>query len=112
MTKDNSFAEYIRDLLEPFGTIKIKAMFGGYGIYCNDVFFAILVENELYFKGDKGEVSDFFRANGSERFTYNAKGKNVAMEYWKVLDEVLEDDESLSKWFNMSYNLALNKKKK
>lgn len=108
----NSYVEYIKDILYPFGSIRVKAMFGGYGIYCNEIFFAIIVQNELYFKGDKGEVSEFYKSEGSEPFIYDAGDKKVTMNYWKVPEDLLEDNESLSKWFNLSYNLALNSKRK
>lgn len=108
----NSYSEYVQDILSPFGNIRVKAMFGGYGIYCNEVFFAIIVEGELYFKGDKGEVSEFYKSEGSEPFIYAAGDKKVTMNYWKVPEDLLEDNESLSKWFDLSYNLALNSKRK
>lgn len=108
----NSFVEYVKDMLEPFGTIRVKSMFGGYGIYCNEIFFAIIAYNELYFKGDKGEVSEYYKSVGSEPFMYDAGDKKVTMSYWKVPEDVLEDNELLSKWFDLSYTLALKSKRK
>ena len=38
--------------LAPLGTVRARKMFGGVGIYYNDVFFAILYRGRLYFKVD------------------------------------------------------------
>ena len=46
----NEFLEYIREMLEPFGISKIRAMFGGFGIYKNGIMFALIEDHELYFK--------------------------------------------------------------
>ncbi|AFB31468.1 putative membrane protein [Rickettsia rhipicephali str. Ect] len=29
----NEFTEYVQELLEPYGSVAVCAMFGGYGIY-------------------------------------------------------------------------------
>ena len=29
----NEFTEYVKELLEPYGSVAVCAMFGGYGIY-------------------------------------------------------------------------------
>jgi DNA transformation protein len=42
-----------QEILEPFGPLKIRAMFGGYGIYKDGIIFAIIGYNEVYFKADK-----------------------------------------------------------
>lgn len=112
MSKQNGFVEYVKDILEPFGPLRIKPMFGGYGIYSNEVFFAIIAYNELYFKGEKGELNDYYESQNSEPFKYDGKGKEVIMSYWKVPGEVMEYNESLAKWFELSYNAAIQSKRK
>ena len=37
------FVKYIEEILDKFGHIKIKPMFGGYGVYKSDLIFAIIV---------------------------------------------------------------------
>ncbi|MDF3047259.1 MAG: competence protein TfoX [Candidatus Midichloriaceae bacterium] len=100
--KDNKFLEYVKEILEPFGPITTRAMFGGYGIYKNGVIFAIIADNELYFKADDA-ASKLFQTYGSEPFTYMGKSGLVKMRYWRVMPEVLEDEEELHKWFDMAY---------
>ena len=101
----SSFVDYIIDLLSPLGDLKAKAMFGGYGIYCNNIIFAIIVNDDLYFKTDK-MLSKEFESDGSYPFTYKARGKTIALSYYKVTVEVIEDEEKLRSWFKKSYIVA------
>lgn len=103
------FIEYIKDILEPFGPITTRAMFGGYGIYKGGVIFGLVAENELYFKADS-ESCQYFKSFGSEPFSYMSKGKVVAMSYWKVPPEVIDAEELLEKWINMAYDTATTKR--
>jgi DNA transformation protein len=106
---NNSFVDYITDLLSTFGTIKVKAMFGGYGIYCNNFIFAIIVDNELYFKTDK-LLSKEFESQDSHPFTYKARGKTIALNYYRVPIEIIEDEERFRMFFDKSYTIAKSKK--
>jgi len=104
------FVKYIEEILDPFGPIKIRAMFGGYGIYKSDLIFALIIDSELYFKAD-APAAEYFKSQGSRPFTYSGKGKTISMPYFIVLSEVLEDPEMLQFWFDMAYNSALQSKK-
>lgn len=52
MSTDSSFVEYILELLTPLGYIRAKKMFGEYGLYCDEVFFAMICDGILYFQID------------------------------------------------------------
>ena len=106
----NEYVEYITDLLHPFGISNVRAMFGGYGIYKNGIIFAIIADNELYFKGDK-ITEHFFQEQGSQPFTYIAKGKEYKMSYWHVPPEMLDDPDRLQTWFAMAYQAGVSAKK-
>ena len=101
------FVKYIEEILEPFGPIKIRPMFGGYGIYKLDIIFAVIVHNELYFKADPN-TAEYFKSEGSEVLTFDSKGKTISMQYYKVLDEVLENKALLEKWFNLAYKSSID----
>ena len=69
----SSFVDYVvDDLLADVGGVKARAMFGGHGIYKNDLMFAIIVENELYFKVGGINRKDF-ETSGSRPFVYQAR---------------------------------------
>jgi DNA transformation protein and related proteins len=82
-------------------------MFGGCGLYLNKKIFAIIIDDELYFKADKA-IAEEFKALGSRPFTYKRENKTIAMCYWYVPLEVLEDQELLKAWFNKSAKVNKN----
>ena len=45
----NDFVEYVLDRLSSFGRMRARAMFGGHGIYKDDLIIGIIVDGELYF---------------------------------------------------------------
>ena len=59
--------EHACELFAPIGVIRAKAMFGGWGFYCDDLFFAIFAFETLYLKAD-AESADQFRQAGGESF--------------------------------------------
>ena len=110
--KKDEFATYVKDLMEPFEGISMRAMFGGYGIYQHGLMIALIAQGELYFKADAKNV-DSFKAQGAEPFVYTGKrDKPITMSYYKILPDVLEDQDELKKWVNFSYGAALRGKKK
>ncbi len=94
----HSFADYVQDLLSPFGLIKLRRMFGGYGVYAHAVMMGLIVDDELYFKANK-KTAVYFEQAGSQPFTYQRNEKLVALSYWKVPADVLDDQEQLKTWF-------------
>lgn len=45
-------ADFIKDALRPLGTITVRRMFGGAGIYCDGIIFALLSDDAVYLKVD------------------------------------------------------------
>jgi DNA transformation protein len=92
------YLNFIRDKLAPAGDVKSRAMFGSYGIFHEDLMFAIISEDVLYFK-----------VNDTNREIYQKAGSNKfphGISYWEVPDEVLEDDEKLQEWAGISITIA------
>ncbi|MEK7716517.1 MAG: TfoX/Sxy family protein, partial [Pseudomonadota bacterium] len=58
MARHSEFVEFVLELLTPIGAVRARAMFGGFGIYRGDTFFAIIVDDKLYFKADNVTCSD------------------------------------------------------
>lgn len=108
MSRDG-FVEYIKEVLEPFGHFRFRAMFGGHGIYKSGVMIALLADNELYFKSDK-DSANYFKSLGSEPFSYQGKNKPVTMSYWKAIPEIMDDQAELNKWIELAYKAAIAKK--
>ena len=84
MAAKDDFANHCAELFAPLGTVRIKRMFGGHGIYVDDVFIAIVTGETLYLKADD-ETAKLFEAEGCTAFSYQAKGrKRVSLGYWSA----------------------------
>ncbi|AMC36403.1 TfoX/Sxy family protein [Janthinobacterium sp. B9-8] len=59
MAKRSEYVAYLLELLAPMGTLRAKAMFSGYGLYCDEIFFAIVADDILYIKTDAESKADF-----------------------------------------------------
>ena len=103
----SDFVEYVvHDLLSGVDGIQARAMFGGHGIYRHGVMFAIIVDDQLYFKvGDANKSA--YEARGCRPFTYqSSRGRSVAMSYWEVPADILEDREEIHRWADASYRVS------
>ncbi len=102
--RDESFKDYVLDLFTDFGVVNVKSMFGGWGLYKDGIIFAIIVDGELYFKVDSSNKKDY-EDYGSRPFEYTREGKQVALSYWLLPEEVMEDREKLYDWAQKSIDL-------
>ncbi len=102
--KDESFKDYVLDLFTDFGDISIKSMFGGWGLYKDYIIFAIIIDGELYFKVDNSNRKDY-EDYGSRSFEYTREGKQVALSYWLLPEEIMENKERLYDWAQVSIDL-------
>ncbi len=100
--------DYFKELMAPRGAIRSRAMFGGHGIYCDELFIAIVVDDRLYLKVDELTQSTFAAA-GSAPFVYQGKDKPVTMSYWSVPDEALESARAMRPWVDMARAAAARK---
>ena len=99
----------MRDLLADLPGVRARAMFGGYGIYQDEVMFAIIVDDELYFKVNAANRKDYEKL-GSKPFTYTSRGKTVTMSYWQLPAEVMDDRPKILRWAEKS--IRINSKPK
>ena len=115
MARENEFATHIRDLLAPFGdgteSLRIRSMFGGYGVFLGDTMFALIADDVLYFKVDDQTTSEFQDA-GAEPFTFNRGGKARQMSYYTAPDGALEDTETLHAWAELAIGAAKRNRKR
>lgn len=90
--KNSEFRDYVvHDLLAEISGISTKKMFGGFGLYKNGAIFGIIADNEFYFKTDEA-IQGEFEKYGSRPFTYERRGKIIALKsYWLVTEEMMSD---------------------
>ena len=110
--KATDFIYYVvEDLLSEMKGVTHRAMFGGYGIYKSDVMFAIIVDDQLYFKTDDTNRKDFKRS-GSCPFIYQSRGRSVTMSYWEVPAKVMDDRNEITEWAERSWKINSKTKRK
>ena len=98
--------DLIKDLFSGFRPVTVRRMFGGAGIYCDGLMFALCDEGVIYLKADDALVTDFEKA-GSSPFTYAAKGgKRAVMSYWRLPDHLYDDPDELAQWARRAYAAA------
>ena len=105
MPKSNEFIEFILEMLQLFGSVIAKPMFGGYGLYLDGVMFALVADDTLYFKADEISKHEFIN-RGLSAFSYSKSGTLYKMAYYSAPDEVLEDMELMSVWAQQAYAAA------
>ena len=103
---DKEFVFYVVELMQSIGPVRAKAMFGGHGIFLEELMFGLVADSALFLKVDK-ENESHFNARGLEAFTYMKKGKEFRMSYYQAPEEVLEDVEEMNYWANLAYSAAL-----
>ena len=85
-------------------------MFGGVGLYANEVFFGIVAANTLYFKVDDTNRRDYEIAASHPFKPYN--DKPMTMPYYNVPADVLEDRDTLARWATQAVAVAVRAKSK
>jgi DNA transformation protein len=100
------FIEQAKELFRPFGDIRVKKMFGGAGVYCDDLFFAIMDDGAVYFKVD-GETRKEFEGRGLSQFTFEMKdGASASMSYYTAPEEIFDDEDQLRHWTTLALDAA------
>ena len=50
MASHPDFVNYVAEQLREAGAIRSRKMFGEYGLYCNDVFFGVICDDQFFVK--------------------------------------------------------------
>ena len=76
-------AASIAELFSPFAPVRLKRMFGGHGIYADELFFALESAGEIFLKTD-AESEPAFAAAGSLPFSFDRAGKTTVTSYRRM----------------------------
>jgi DNA transformation protein len=105
--------EYLRWVLEQLSGaegISSRRMFGGFGLYRHDVFFAIINGDTLFFKVSDASRADY-QTRGMARFRPYRDKPQVSMSYYEVPADVLEDADECVRWAMRAVAAGTAKKK-
>lgn len=108
MRPDDGLLAHLRELLDPLGRINVRAMFGGHGVYCDGVFFALVADGRLYLKVD-ALTRERFKAAGCAPFVYTGQARPIEMSYWSVPETALDSPDDLEPWARLALAAAARK---
>lgn len=97
---------YLLDLMQPVGPVHARPMFGGYGLYRDDLMFGLVSNDTLYLKADAETVADF-KGLGLEAFSYRRRGRLCSLSYYRAPEGALESSEEMGVWVRKGYGAAL-----
>ena len=104
------FVAYLLELLAPLKGVSAKKMFGGYGIFKQDLMFGLVADDILYLKVDQTTISDYEELELGP-FVYEKNGRKMAMSYYQVPEDTLDSSEALCEWAKQAYQVAMRAKK-
>lgn len=110
MPPSESYLDYVKDLFSSFGEITIRKMFGGAGVYCDGAIFALIAEDEFWFKVDDVTRVEF-EAAGLKPFEVEMNGKVGTMSYYNVPEDIFDDNDELRHWTFMALAASARAKK-
>src|SRR5918993_2496868 len=98
------FETFVIAELDELGDVTSKRMFGGVGLYCDDMFFGIIARDQLYLKVD-ARTRPEYEAAGMPPFKPYAD-RPVTMQYFAVPVGVLESVPELTAWARKAVAVA------
>ena len=107
MAVSNEYKAFVAEQLEPLGPVRIRNMFGGAGVYFDDLMFGLIAGETLFFKVDERNRRDF---EGEEMgpFVYEPpSGKSIAMSYYELPERLYDEPEELILWARRALDAAL-----
>src|SRR5258706_10139361 len=91
----DAFADFVVEQLAALDDVDCRPMFGGHGLYQDEVFFAIVFKSRLYFKTNE-ESAVRYRKLGMKPFRPNTR--QTLKNYYEVPADVIEDRDRLADW--------------
>lgn len=105
MPRQDSFVEYVVELLEPLGPVQVRGMFGGWGVYFGGRMFGLIADGQLYLKTDE-VTRPVFKEAGCRPFLYEGARKPVELGYWTPPSDAADDAHLLLPWARRAVDAA------
>lgn len=109
MASSKDIRDQMLGRLLPFGPVLSRSMFGGFGFCLDGIMFALIADDQMYFKVDNGNRQDYIDAEMGP-FTYQGKKKPVQISYFLVSPDVLNAPIELAEWAGRALDAAKRSK--
>lgn len=100
-----SFVDRVLEALADLGGVQRRPMFGGAGLFCGNLMFAIAVNDLLYFRADAHSRGEFER-RGLERFCHEHQGQQICLDYYHAPAEVFRGTAQMLHWAHLALDAA------
>jgi DNA transformation protein and related proteins len=105
MPYNNDYLQYVLEQLAGLRGVVSRRMFGGAGLYQDELFFGLIASDTLYFRVNDENRADY-EAHGMSRFRPYEDKPHLSFNYYEVPAHVLEDAEQLVAWARRSVSAA------
>jgi DNA transformation protein len=105
MPYSDGYLQYVLEQLAGLRGAVSRPMFGGAGLYHEDLFFGLIASDTLYLRVNDDNRGDY-EALGMSRFKPYKDRSHLSFNYYEVPAHVLEDAEELLVWARRSLNVA------
>lgn len=109
-TRNSEFTEHLVEIFKVFGVVRARRMFGGVGLFHQDLMIGLVADDVLYLKADK-ESAATFTDRGLTPFEYVKNGKSMNMSYYLAPEEIFDEPEAAERWASLAYDAALRSRK-
>jgi DNA transformation protein len=105
VTVSADFLAYVLEQLTGLGNVSSRRMFGGVGLYRDELFFGLIAEDTLYLRVDDLNRGDY-TTRGATPFRPYPDRPQLSMSYYEAPADVLEDARQLAEWARRSVAVA------
>lgn len=106
----SEFVEYLLETFSVFGDVRARRMFGGVGLFHQDLMIGLVADDVLYLKADS-ESAARFTDKGLTAFEYAKNGKTMKMSYFLAPEEIFDDPDEAKHWATLAFEAACRAKK-
>jgi DNA transformation protein len=97
----------IKEMFSALGSVTIKRMFGGTGVYYKGNIIAVEFQGDILLKAD-AVTAPAFLAAGATQWAYEGKtGKPVNMPYWSIPADAFDNPDIMARWVKLAHDAAL-----
>ena len=90
--------ERIAELFSAYGPVSVRRMFGGAGVFADDLMIALSVDGVIFLKADDRTIPEFERERMTP-FSYATKyGRRTLASYWRMPERLYDDLDELAGW--------------
>lgn len=98
-------ADALKELFEPVGAVAVRRMFGGKGVYADELMFAMAMGGEVYLKCD-ATTETLFAEAGSTPFIYQGRSGPVKVNFQRLVASAYDDADELKRWCALAIGAA------